>query len=160
MREDGGVLVRSKAGFKALMEECGFGRRELAGWLGVDVKTVARWLSPVYAQVAPAGVWERLAGVLGEREELVRGLVDQVGDESTVRVSYARRAQDLPDDVAVPVGVFNANARAVGVTLLARGHLVDYVYLPPQGGSGKGRPAVLGGSASAKGKGVSRVEDR
>lgn len=133
-------LLYDKAGFKALMDECGFTRLELADWLGVDVSTVGRWLAPAARQTAPDGVWERLRLLLEERGALVSRTVGGAEAGKAQTVFYARRPEDLPDGMAVPLGVFNASARAVGQALEAAGFAVDYVYLPDGAAGRLGRP--------------------
>ena len=124
--------MSSSAEFRARRERCGMTQQDMADAVGVRVLAVKKWERPD-GPTAPADAWAFLEaveaarkGVVGQAEEAVL----RHGGAGPVQLTYYRTQEQFDehgrDDG--PVGVANANARAVADRLEAMGFEVAWAY--------------------------------
>lgn len=132
------VVSRTKAALKALRETVGMTQRDLAGELGVDVRSVKRWESETSPNAAPDDAWR----VLGEAREVQLQQITSILEFARERVALSERepaaftltyyrdqAQyDTSGRADGPFGVANANARAAADALEREGFAIEFHY--------------------------------
>ena len=133
----------TKAAFKALREQVGMSQQNLADEVDVVVRSVKRWESPAAEGYrAPEDAWRVLeeARATQRRQvayalEVVRKQAGELGQApAAVALTYYRDQEqyDACGRDRGPVGVANANARAVVDALEREGYSVEWHY-PDEG---------------------------
>lgn len=136
-------MERTKAAFKASREQVGLKQADLAAALGVETRSVRRWESPAAEGYrAPEDAWRILeeAREAQRRQmayalEVVRTQAGALGQApAAVTLTYYRDQEqyDACGRDKGPVGVANANARAVADALEREGYAVEWRY-PDEG---------------------------
>lgn len=124
--------MSNSADFRARRERCGLTQLDVADALGVRTMTVKRWEKPAEPD-APADAWAFLEAV----ETARRGVVKQAeetalryGERGAVQLTYYRTQEqfDAFGRDEGPVGVANANARAVADRLESMGFEIAWAY--------------------------------
>lgn len=124
---------------KALRESVGLSQADLADLAGVTVRSVRRWERDI---TPPEDVLElleryviRKAKAVEAALETVDSVTEQMGRAPDLVPMTYYRSQAEYDELGRdpgPVGVANANARAVADALMARGVAVEFRY-PDEG---------------------------
>lgn len=124
---------------KALRESVGLSQADLADLAGVTVRSVRRWERDI---TPPEDVLElleryviRKAKAVEAALETVERITEQMGRAPDLVPMTYYRSQAEYDELGRdpgPVGVANANARAVADALMARGVAVEFRY-PDEG---------------------------
>lgn len=124
---------------KALRESVGLSQADLADLAGVTVRSVRRWERDI---TPPEDVLEllerymiRKAKAVEAAIETVERITEQMGRAPDIVPMTYYRSQAEYDELGRdpgPVGVANANARAVADALMARGVAVEFRY-PDEG---------------------------
>lgn len=124
---------------KALRESVGLSQADLADLAGVTVRSVRRWERDI---TPPEDVLElleryviRKAKAVEAAIETVERITEQMGRAPDLVPMTYYRSQAEYDELGRdpgPVGVANANARAVADALMARGVAVEFRY-PDEG---------------------------
>lgn len=136
-------MERTKAAFKALREQVGLKQADLADALGVETRSVRRWESPAAEGYrAPEDAWRVLERAReAQRQqvayalEVVRKQTSELGQSpAAVALTYYRDQEqyDACGRDKGPVGVANANARAIAEALEREGYSVEWRY-PDEG---------------------------
>ncbi len=131
-------MVKTKAAFKALREECGLSQQDVADEAEVTLSSVKKWENPRYDSNQPPGdVWLWLLEMRDELEEEARAscakLLSMHRGDGAPFVTYYRTqeqldAAQLPCGLDRPVGYVNATTRRA-VQLLREAHVdVDVLY--------------------------------
>ncbi|MDO4443866.1 MAG: helix-turn-helix transcriptional regulator [Slackia sp.] len=124
------------AEFRARREICGLTQGDVADACGVRLLTVKRWEKLGEAE-PPADAWEFLEGVEAARRAVVRQAVEAAAADKpgAVRLTYCRTQEqyDALGRGGGPVGVANANARAVADLLESMGIAVAWAYPDEEG---------------------------
>lgn len=127
------------AGVKAMREAVGLSQSDLADLVGVTVRTVKRWERDATPPADVCDLLERY--VIGKAKaveaalETVDRVTEQMGHAPDLVPMTYYRSQAEYDELGRdpgPVGVANANARAVADALMARGVAVEFRY-PDEG---------------------------
>lgn len=140
-------MVKTKAAFRAVREECGLSQQDVADAAGVRVLAVKRWESPaVDGHRPPDDAWEWLLAMrdglrreAAEAAEATIAALREAGEDEAVVMYY--RSQGHLDSRAGegrPYGYVNATSREAARIIEASGHAVAYRYA----GTG-GRGAML-----------------
>lgn len=124
---------------KALRESVGLSQADLADLAGVTVRSVRRWERDITPPEDVLELLERYVIRKAKAVEAALGTVDRVAEQmghapDLVPMTYYRSQaeyDELGRDPG-PVGVANANARAVADALMARGVAVEFRY-PDEG---------------------------
>ena len=124
---------------KAMRESVGLSQADLAGLAGVTVRSVRRWERDITPPEDVLGLLERYVIRKAKAVEAALETVDRVAEQmgrapDLVPMTYYRSQaeyDELGRDPG-PVGVANANARAVADALMARGVAVEFRY-PDEG---------------------------
>lgn len=132
-------MQRKCAEVKALRESVGLSQADLADLAGVTVRSVRRWERDITPPEDVLGLLERYvirkAKAVEAALETVDRVIEQMGRApDLVPMTYYRNQaeyDELGRDPG-PVGVANANARAVADALMARGVAVEFRY-PDEG---------------------------
>lgn len=130
-------MIKTKATFRALREECGLSQQDIADEFDVNRMTVKRWENPsLTGSKLPDDVWAFVLAARGALHEDARSIADQIiGSMAGVKgphgltLDYYRTQDDLDaaqDGADEPVGYVNARMRLVG-QLLDRAE-VPYSY--------------------------------
>ena len=132
-------MQRKCAEVKALRESVGLSQADLADLAGVTVRSVRRWERDITPPEDVLELLERYVIRKAKAVEAALETVDRVTGQmgrapDLVPMTYYRSQaeyDELGRDLG-PVGVANANARAVADALLARGVAVEFRY-PDEG---------------------------
>lgn len=120
------------ADFRARRERCGLTQQEMADAVGVRVLAVKKWERPD-GPVAPADAWAFLEAVETARRAVVKQAEEaalQFAERGAVQLTYYRTQEQFDEfgrDEG-PVGVANANARAVADRLESMGFEIAWAY--------------------------------
>lgn len=117
-------MIKTKASFRALREECGLTQEQLADEMDVDRRSVKRWESPHAPVEPPDDVWAWLLAARGAMHEDARLLAEQIVENyretgaREITLLYYRSQQDLDavqlgGDIDEPVGYANARMRLI-----------------------------------------------
>ena len=120
------------ADFRARRERCGLTQQEMADAVGVRVLAVKKWERPD-GPVAPADAWAFLEAVETARRAVVKQAEEaalQFAERGAVQLTYYRTQEqfDAFGRDEGPVGVANANARAVADRLEGMGFEIAWAY--------------------------------
>ena len=122
-------MIRTKAAFRALREECGLTQADIAAEAGVRLLTVKKWENPTSdIKEPPDDVWQFLLECRGAMHQDAREIAQQILDSletvpgvHDLQLDYYRTQDDLDavqlPDVDEPVGYVNARMRLVGQLL-------------------------------------------
>lgn len=132
-------MQRKCAEVKALRESVGLSQADLADLAGVTVRSVRRWERDVNPPEDVAELLERYVirkvKAVEAALETVERVTEQMGHAPDLVPMTYYRSQAEYDELGRgpgPVGVANANARAVADALMARGVAVEFRY-PDEG---------------------------
>lgn len=117
---EGAEMIKTKAAFRAMREDCGMTQQDVADEIGVRLISVKKWENHEQERQPPDDVWEWLvetrSSMVSESAERARHLIalaEGEGDEGPVRLPYYRVQEELDatgqDDR--PMGVVNAITR-------------------------------------------------
>lgn len=122
----------NSAEFRARRERCGLTQLDVAEAMRVRTLTVKRWEKSGEPD-APEDAWAFIEAVEAARKDVVRqaeGAVREHGGTGPVQLTYYRTQEqfDACGRDSGPVGVANANARAVAERLESMGYEVAWAY--------------------------------
>lgn len=122
-------MIKTKAAFRALREECGLTQTDIAAEADVRLLTVKKWENPASdIKEPPDDVWQFLLECRGAMHEDARLIAEQIIESCKgvpgahdLQLDYYRTQEDLDavqlPDADEPVGYVNARMRLVGQLL-------------------------------------------
>ena len=133
-------MRRTSAEVKALRESVGLSQADLAELAGVSVRTIKRWERDMTPPTDVCDLLERYVVRKAKAVEAALETVDRITwgqagrAPDLIPLTYYRSQEeyDALGRDAGPFGVANANSRAVGEALMARGFEVEFRY-PDEG---------------------------